>query len=92
MIVEKGSCKRLWKRYNITKFYQPIMTTQKTIGAKIKAWRAIKDLTQDELAKKADLPYPTLVKIESDAVQNPSIDTVVKIAAGFGITLDDLIK
>lgn len=68
------------------------MTTPKTIGAKIKAWRAIKDLTQDELAKKADLPYPTLVKIESDAVQNPSIDTVTKIAAGLGITVDDLIK
>ena len=68
------------------------MTTQKTIGAKIKVWRAIKDLTQDELAKKADLPYPTLVKIESDAVQNPSIDTVTKIAAGLGITVDALIK
>ena len=68
------------------------MTTPKTIGAKIKAWRAIKDLTQDELAKKADLPYPTLVKIESDAVQNPSIDTVTKIAAGLGISVDDLIK
>ena len=68
------------------------MTTKKTIGAKIKAWRAIKDLTQDELAKKADLPYPTLVKIESDAVQNPSIDTVTKIAAGLGVTLDELIR
>ncbi|NCS99750.1 helix-turn-helix transcriptional regulator [Candidatus Parcubacteria bacterium] len=68
------------------------MTTQKTIGAKIKAWRAIKNLTQDELAKKADLPYPTLVKIESNAVQNPSIDTVTKIAAGLEIGVDDLIK
>lgn len=68
------------------------MTTTKTIGAKIKAWRAIKDLTQDELAKKADLPYPTLVKIESDAVQNPSIETVVKISNGLGVTLDALIK
>lgn len=68
------------------------MTTLKTIGAKIKAWRAIKDLTQDELAKKADLPYPTLVKIESDVVQNPSIDTVTKIAAGLGISIDELIK
>lgn len=68
------------------------MTISKTIGAKIKAWRSIKDLTQDELAKKADLPYPTLVKIESDAVQNPSIDTVTKIAAGLEVTLDELIK
>lgn len=51
-----------------------------------------KGFTQDELAKKADLPYPTLVKIESDAVQNPSIETVVKIAEGLEITLDELIK
>ena len=76
----------------LTGNYQPFMTNQKTIGAKIKTWRAKKDLTQDALAKKADLPYPTLVKIESDAVQNPSIDTVTKIAAGMGIGVDELIK
>lgn len=68
------------------------MIEEKTIGSKIKAWRAKKDMTQDELAKKADIPYPTLAKIESGAVQNPSIDTVVKIAEGLGITLDALIK
>lgn len=68
------------------------MTDEKTIGSKIEAWRAKKDMTQDELAKKADLPYPALVKIESDAVQNPSIDTVTKIAAGLGVALDELIK
>ena len=68
------------------------MTEAKTIGAKIKAWRAKKDMTQDELAKKSDIPYPTLAKIESGAVQNPSIETVVKIAEGLGITLDQLIK
>ena len=68
------------------------MTNEKTIGSKIKTWRAKKDMTQDELAKKADIPYPTLAKIESEAVQNPSIDTVTKIAAGLGITVDDLIK
>ncbi len=79
-------------RYNVTKFYHPLMTNEKTIGVKIKAWRAKKDMTQDELAKKADIPYPTLAKIESGAVQNPSIETVVKIAAGLGIGVDDLIK
>jgi len=68
------------------------MTDEKTIGSKIKVWRAKKDMTQDDLAKKADIPYPTLAKIESGAVQNPSIDTVTKIAAGLGISVDDLIK
>ena len=49
-------------------------------------------MTQDELAKKADIPYPTLAKIESGAVQNPSIETVMKIAAGMNVSVDDLIK
>ena len=68
------------------------MDNNKTIGSKIRKWRKIKELTQDELSKKANIPYPTLVKLESDAVQNPSIDTVTKIAAGLEITLDELIK
>lgn len=68
------------------------MSNEKTIGAKIKAWRAKKDMTQDELAKKANIPYPTLAKIESGAVQNPSIDTVTRIAAGLGVSIDELIK
>ena len=68
------------------------MTKEQTIGQKIRAWRAKKDLTQDELAKKADIPYPTLIKIESDAVINPTLDTVKKIAAGLRVTLDELTK
>lgn len=64
----------------------------KTIGKKIKAWRKMKNLTQDALAKKADMPYTTLAKIESDVIQNPSLLTITKIANGLRITLDDLIK
>ena len=69
------------------------MDTQKaTIGEKIKRWRKIKELTQDELSKKADIPYPTLVKIESGAVNNPSIETMMKIANGLSVTLDELVS
>jgi len=64
----------------------------KTIGEKIKAWRKKKDLTQDALTKKADIPYTTLAKIESDVIRNPSLQTITKIANGLGITLDDLVK
>ena len=63
-----------------------------TIGEKVKKWRKIKELTQDQLSKKADIPYPTLVKIESGAVNNPSIETMMKIANGMKLTLDELIK
>lgn len=64
----------------------------KTIGEKIKTWRKKRDLTQDALAKKADIPYTTLAKIESDVIQNPSLQTITKIAEGLGVTLDELVK
>lgn len=63
-----------------------------TIGDKIRQLRNKQGLTQDELARKADLPYTTLTKIESNVITKPTIQTVVKIANGLGITIDDLMK
>ncbi len=64
----------------------------KTIGDKIKARRQKLKMTQDAFARKADIPYTTLTKIESNVITKPSIQTVEKIAKGFGITIDELIK
>ena len=63
-----------------------------TIGDKIKQLRNKQGLTQDELARKADLPYTTLTKIETNVIIKPSIQTVMKIAKGLGIGVDELIK
>lgn len=63
-----------------------------TIGDKIKQLRNKQGLTQDELARKSDLPYTTLTKIESNVITKPTIQTVMKIAKGLNITIDDLIK
>ena len=63
-----------------------------TIGDKIKQLRNKQGLTQDELARKANLPYTTLTKIETNVITKPSIQTVVKIAKGLGIGIDDLMK
>lgn len=65
---------------------------EKTIGKKIQLRRKEMRLTQDLLAKKANIPYTTLAKIESDVVRNPSITTVEKIASALEITIDSLIK
>jgi len=62
------------------------------IGDKIRQLRNKQGLTQDELARKADLPYTTLTKIETNVITKPSIQTVIKIAKGLGITIDDLVK
>lgn len=65
---------------------------QENIGDKIKRIRNKKSLTQDELARKAELPYTTLTKIESNVITRPTIQTVVKIAKGLGVGIDDLMK
>ena len=63
-----------------------------TIGDKIKLLRNKQGLTQDELARKSDLPYTTLTKIETNVITKPTIQTVMKITKGLGISLDELMK
>jgi len=49
------------------------MTSGKTVSENIKRLRAKIGLTQDNLAKKADIKYTTLMKVESGAVNKPSV-------------------
>lgn len=65
---------------------------EKQIGDKIKAIRTKQGLTQDALARKCDIPYTTLTKIESNVITKPSIQTVVKIAKGLNVSVDELLK
>ena len=63
-----------------------------SIGQRIKKLRIESGLTQEAFARKAEISYATLVKIEGDAVANPSINTVKKIAVGLGVSIDELIS
>ena len=66
--------------------------SSETIGDKIKLLRNKQGLTQDELARKSDLPYTTLTKIETNVITKPSIQTVAKIAKGLNIAIDKLVN
>ncbi len=68
------------------------MTSGKTISENIKRLRAKLDLTQDDLAKKADIKYTTLMKVESGTVNKPSVQTMAKIAKALGVAIEELIK
>lgn len=68
------------------------MTSGKTISDNIKKIQAKLGLTQDDLAKKADIKYTTLTKVESGVVNKPSVQTMAKIAKAFGVNIEDLIK
>jgi transcriptional regulator with XRE-family HTH domain len=62
------------------------------IGDNIKKLRLQKDLSQDKLARLADIAFATLTKIESGETPNPTIETVKKIAAALDVSIDDLMK
>jgi len=68
------------------------MTSGKVISENIKRLRAKLDMTQDDLAKKADIKYTTLMKVESGTVNKPSVQTMAKIAKALGVSIEDLIK
>ena len=63
-----------------------------TIAKNIKKYRKEKGLSQDKLARLADIAHATIIKIESGGIQSPTIDTVQKIAKALGVGLEDLTK
>lgn len=62
------------------------------IARNIKKARKKLELTQEELAIKAKIPYATLSKIESGQVTNPTVSTLKKIADALGLTIDDILN
>ena len=66
--------------------------SSKIISKNIKKYREKLGLSQDQLARKANIPYSTYVKIESGYIPNPSIQTVVNIAEALNTSIDNLTK
>ena len=63
-----------------------------TIAKNIKKLRKQRGLSQDKLSKLADISHNTIIKIESGAIQSPTMDTAQKIAKALGVSLDYLMK
>ncbi|MBU2043680.1 MAG: helix-turn-helix domain-containing protein [Candidatus Omnitrophica bacterium] len=61
------------------------------LAENIKKLRKKRGLSQDKLAKLADVTHTTLVKLESGANDNPTIKTLAKIAAALNVKVDELI-
>ncbi|PIQ90521.1 MAG: hypothetical protein COV71_04060 [Candidatus Omnitrophica bacterium CG11_big_fil_rev_8_21_14_0_20_41_12] len=62
------------------------------LGENIRKVRKKRKLTQDKLARVADIPYTTLTKIETGVIKRPSVQAVAKIAEALSVTVDELIK
>jgi len=68
------------------------MTSGKIISENIKRLRTKLGLTQDDLSRKADIKYTTLMKVESGTVNKPSVQTMAKIAKALDVSIEDLLK
>lgn len=62
------------------------------IQEKIKKHRKKLGISQDKLSKLADVTYNTIIKIESGANKNPTINTLTKIAKALGVSVDEMLK
>lgn len=61
------------------------------VGNRIRELRAKRQMTQQQLADKAEIPRATLATIEKDE-SNPSLAAVYKIAVALDSTIDDLLE
>jgi transcriptional regulator with XRE-family HTH domain len=57
----------------------------------IKRLRKKKGLTQEKLARMADIANNTLVKIEMGMAKEPTITTMRKIADALNVSIDELV-
>lgn len=69
------------------------MSKQKYPLAKnLKKLREKNGLSQDRLAKLADVANNTIIKIEQGENINPTLDTLKKVAKALEVSVDNLIK
>jgi len=68
------------------------MEMSNKISDNLKKLRAKKGYSLEKVARLADLSLNTIVKIENGVNQNPTIETLTKIAKALEVGVDDLIK
>jgi len=68
------------------------MSNNQNLANNIKKLREAKGLSQEKLARLADVANNTLIKMESGENQNPTLDTLKKVAKALDVSVDDLIQ
>lgn len=61
------------------------------LAQNLKKYRKKLKLTQEGLARKANISYNTVIKLESRGITDPRMDTLKKLAAALGVSIDGLV-
>jgi len=67
-------------------------SSKTNIGKSVKKLREKLGISQEKLARLADVSNNTIVNIEAGKQDNPTIETLKKIANALQVGVDDLIK
>jgi putative transcriptional regulator len=62
------------------------------LSKNLRKLREQKGLSQDRLAKIADIANNTIIKIEQGENQNPTLDTLKKLAKALDVSVDKIIN
>ena len=62
------------------------------LAKNLKKLREKNGLSQDRLAKLADVANNTIIKIEQGENINPTLDTLKKIAGALDVSIEELLK
>lgn len=68
------------------------MSNNQNLANNIKKLREAKGLSQEKLARLADVANNTLIKMETGENKNPTLETLKKVAKALEVSVDDLIN
>ncbi len=67
-------------------------SSKNNIAKTVKRLREKMGISQEKLARLADVSNNTIIDIEAGKQQNPTIETLKKIAKALNVPIEDLIK
>ena len=67
-------------------------SSKNNIARTVKRLREKTGLSQEKLARLADVSNNTIINIEAEKQNNPTIETLKKIAKALNISIEELIK
>ena len=67
-------------------------TSKSSLAKRIESLRKKQGLSQEKLARLADVSNNTIINIEAGINDNPTIETLRKIARAFGVSVEELVK
>ena len=68
------------------------MSTNRNLSKNVKKLRKAKGLSQEKLARLADVANNTLIKMETGENINPTLETLKRVAKALDVSVDDLIN